>query len=856
MQLPTYHNTWVILPVSYVQSTKISAEEICPPFYVVKRGLYTYNINTEKGSRNLNWEKAVEKRRYFYDRAVAHHALFGILNQFRQCTLHSIKGFWGILFALGMVVDSAGGVSLADDTFLGVTGSGFVASTAETSAPVEESPPTAASGHERMLKLLQQIADATPDENSFLGDAKARTLSKRLAELPTGTSDRTKWMVYMQLGHELLHLGNELEGIDYLERALHLTRTQKEAVPVEVLNQTHYRLGVAYMRRGETENCCLRNRPESCILPLRDGGIHTQQESSLKAIAFFSEVLQRTPQQDSLHLAAQWLLNIAYMTIGGYPDRVPKSYLIPPKAFESEEEIPRFINIASRLGLDTFDLSGGAIVDDFDNDNYLDIVTSTWDTAGQMRFFRNNQDGTFSDVTKEAGLTGLYSGLNMIHADYDNDGDADILVLRGAWMEYQGQHPNSLLRNNGDGTFTDATFDAGLGQVHYPCGSASWGDYDNDGDLDLYVGNEYSNKMKERGMRAPCQLFRNNGDGTFTDVAAKAGVQNNRYAKSVIWGDYDGDRWLDLYVSNYKGGNRLYRNNGDGTFTNVARKLKVDLPEVSFPAWFWDFNNDGVLDLYVSAYSANIEHLAASWLDIPVETEFARLYRGNGVGGFEEVARQYNLIRPTAPMGSNFGDLDNDGYLDFYLGTGYPDYENIMPNVMCRNQGGKRFADVSAAGGFSHLQKGHGAVFADLDNDGDQEIFEQMGGALPGDAYNNVLYENPGFDNHWIAIRLIGVRSNRSAIGARICAVIVENGLTRSIYKHVNSGGTFGANPLRQTIGLGDASKIERLEIFWPTTDITQTFRNVSSNQFIQIVEGEEQYTTITLKTLKLSGDN
>lgn len=730
-------------------------------------------------------------------------------------------------------------------------GTASAALRAEVSEPPEKSSFTSSPGHQRMLRLLQQIADETPDENSFLGDAKARTLRKQIAEFPTGTSDRTKWMAYMQLGHELLHLGHELEGIDYLERALHLTRTQQDAVPVEVLNHTHYRLGVAYMRRGETENCCLRNRPESCILPLRGGGIHTQQESSLKAIAFFGEVLQRTPQQASLHLGAQWLINIAYMTIGGYPERVPESYLIPQKAFESEEEFPRFANVAPRLGLDTFDLSGGAIIDDFDNDDYLDIVTSTWDTDGQLRFFRNNLDGTFTERTMEAGLIGLYGGLNMVQADYDNDGDTDILVLRGAWIENEGQHPNSLLRNNGDGTFTDVTFEAGLGAAHYPSGTASWGDYDNDGYLDLYIGNESS-----KALRAPCQLFRNNGDGTFTDVAAKAGVRNYRFSKSAIWGDYDDDGWLDLYISNYKGGNRLYHNNRDGTFTNVARKLKVDLPEVSFPAWFWDFDNDGRLDLYVSAYSANIEHLAASWLDIPVETEFACLYRGNGAGGFDEVARQYNLIRPTAPMGSNFGDLDNDGFLDFYLGTGYPDYENIMPNVMCRNQGGNRFVDVSVAGGFSHVQKGHGAVFADLDNDGDQDVFEQMGGALPGDAYNNVLYENPGFDNHWITIKLIGVRSNRSAIGARICAKVVENGDRRSIYKHVNSGGTFGANPLRQAIGLGNASNIERLEIFWPTTGKTQIFHHVPSNQFIQIVEGEDRYTTIKLNNPKLAEDN
>jgi len=494
-------------------------------------------------------------------------------------------------------------------------------------------------------------------------------------------------------------------------------------------------------------------------------------------------------------------------------------------------------------------------------------VVSTSDTAGQIHFFRNNQSGTFSEQTERAGLLGLYGGLNLIQADYDNDGDTDILVLRGAWLGQNGRHPNSLLRNNGDGTFTDVTFDAGLGLVHYPTQTASWGDYDNDGALDLYIGNESSGTLN-----APCQLFHNNGDGSFTDVAAIAGVQNNGFTKAVIWGDYDGDRWQDIYVSNYKGPNRLYRNNGDGTFTDMAWQLDVAFPMESFPAWFWDFDNDGVLDLYVSAYAAGIAEIAADALGRPVQTELACLYRGNGSGGFEEVAKQYNLIHPNAPMGANFGDLDNDGYLDFYLGTGYPDYQELMPNVMYRNQGGRRFVDVTYTGGFGHLQKGHAVVFADLDNDGDSDVFEQMGGAFPGDRYSNVLYENPGFGNHFISIQLVGTPpvhgggrgdalksppragggSNRSAIGARIRAEVIENGARRAIYKHVNSGGSFGANPLRQTIGLGVAEKIETLEVFWPTTGLTQTFHNVPVDQFIRIVEGESQYTPFTLKKLKL----
>ncbi|MDE0297108.1 MAG: CRTAC1 family protein [Candidatus Poribacteria bacterium] len=711
------------------------------------------------------------------------------------------------------------------------------------------SEPATSVGHDKMLALLQRIADRTSDENPFLGDKTARKLRKRLNSLPSNTSNPIKWKLHMQVGEKELRLGNEAEAINHFKEALAITRLSRAEVPPHAVIESHFYLGLAYMRMAETRNCCLRHTPESCILPIRGKGIHTEQESSRQAISQFTEVLKRTTKNTRpvFSLGTRWLLNIAYMTIGTYPDDVPSQYLIPPPAFDSKEKIPRFNNIAPRLGLDVFDLSGGAIADDFDNDGYIDIVVSTWDAKGQMRYFRNNRDGTFSDRTRESGLLGLYGGLNLVQADYDNDGYVDILVLRGAWLGRNGRHPNSLLRNNGDGTFTDRTFEAGLGEVHYPTQTASWGDYDNDGDLDLYIGNESS-----KAFIAPCQLFENNGAGMFTDVAERAGVQNHRLAKSVIWGDFNDDGFPDLYVSNLEKSNRLYRNNGDGTFTDEAKRLEVHTPRRSFPSWFWDFDNDGALDIYVSAYSSGIEHAAADALGLAVNTGIARLYRGDGGSGFSEVSEQYNLVSPTAPMGSNFGDLDNDGYLDFYLGTGWPNYWELMPNILYRNRDGEGFTDVTYAGGFGHLQKGHAIAFADFDNDGDQDVFEQMGGAYPGDAYNNALYENPGFGNNWISVQLIGVQSNRSAIGARIHLKVLENGSARSVYKHVNSGGTFGCNPLRQTIGLGKSNEIERLEVYWPTTGLTQSFENVPGNQFIQIVEGARDYTLLKLRRLTL----
>jgi hypothetical protein len=523
------------------------------------------------------------------------------------------------------------------------------------------------------------------------------------------------------------------------------------------------------------------------------------------------------------------------MTVAGYPDQVPERFRLPARALESDEPFRKFVNVAARVGLDHFGLAGSVAVDDFDGDGYLDAVVASWDPRVPIRFFRNSGHGTFAERSAEAGFTGILGGANLVQADFDNDGATDLLVLRGTWLGTAGRHPMSLLRNDGKGKFTDVTFDAGLAKVFYPTETAAWADYDNDGDLDLYVGNESGD-----GLTAPSQLFRNNGDRTFTDVAREAGVENHRFAKGVSWGDFDGDRFPDLYVSNLRGeGNRLYRNNRDGTFTDVAPKLGVTRPLSSYACWFWDFDNDGHLDLYATCYQGGVEAVAASYFGepLPEGTELPRLYRGDGKGGFAEVSAANQLKRPAMAMGANFGDLDNDGWLDFYLGTGYPEYEALMPNVMYRNREGRGFSDVTFAGGFGHLQKGHGIAFADVDEDGGADVFAQMGGAYRGDGAHFALYENPGFENHWIKLKLVGVRSNRSALGARIRLDLDG----RSVYRHVSSGGSFGANPLRQEIGVGRAGEIERIEVTWPTTGQVQTFRKVAVDQTLEITEGRDE---------------
>ena len=706
-------------------------------------------------------------------------------------------------------------------------------------------------GHKRMVATLRHIADTTPDSNPYLGTVRARQWRERLRALSVSASPGQRLNVLVNLAHEEAREGLEESVIQRLSEAMDIIKKLGSQVPPRVINDVRYRLGLAYLRRGETQNCCAQNNRDSCIMPIRGQGIHTQTENSRKAIEAFKAILTSGQATSEQTLKASWLINLAYMTLGQYPHGVPEALRMAPDLFGAHHKFPRFPNLAPLLGLDTFQLSGGVIADDFDGDNQLDIVTSTFDPTGQMHYLKNDGQGGFVDKTAEAGLTGILGGINLEQADYDNDGDTDILVLRGAWLMAQGKHPNSLLRNDGDGNFTDVTFNAGLAIVNYPTQTAAWADYDLDGDVDLYIGNEHVGTS-----HAPSQLFRNNGDGSFTDVAAPAGVENWQFSKGVSWGDYNGDRYPDLYVSNMMGPNRFYRNNGDGTFTDVAGVLNMTKPDAAFPCWFWDVNNDGLLDLYVAANKGtgnSIANVVASTLGIPFKEELACLYIGNPDHTFSNQAQTYGLTKLTLPMGSNYGDLDNDGYLDFYLGTGYPEYDALMPNVMYHNSGGREFRDVSWNGGFGHLQKGHGIAFADFDNDGDQDIYAQMGGALQGDRFQDALFANPGFKNHWISIQLEGTKTNRSAIGARIKVILDQaNGTSRQIYRHVNSGGSFGANPLRQSIGLGPSTLIQKLEIYWPTSDTTQVFENIPSDQAILIREGSTQFKPLPLSPIEL----
>lgn len=645
------------------------------------------------------------------------------------------------------------------------------------------------------------------------------------------------WRQRLKAHHTLAQLwayqGDMDKAIEHFQAALAITVSNNLNDLQPALQE---KLAIAYMRKGEVQNCLENHNARSCIFPISPEARHKLVFGSENGAALFQKYLEANPAD----LEVRWLLNIASMTLGKYPQGVPKQYLIPASAFTSQEDAGRFVDVAPISGLDRMNTAGGSITDDFDNDGLLDVVISIVDVCESMRYYHNNGDGTFSDWTARAKLTGQLGGINLNQADYNNDGRLDIFVMRGGW-EFPMR--NSLLRSNPDGTFTDVTGESGLANPAYPTPTAAWADFDNDGYVDLFVGNE----------KAPGQLFRNKGDGTFVDVGHSAGLDRVAFTKGAAWGDYDNDGFPDLYVSNHGQENFLYHNNRNGTFTDVARQLGVEKPIRSFPAWFFDYNNDGCLDLFVSSYVQSLADIAADYLKLPTHAETLKLYRNTCKATFEDVTKEVGLDRISMAMGANFGDIDNDGFLDFYLGTGSPSYGALVPNLMFRNQAGKYFVDITASSGTGHLQKGHGISFGDINNDGDQDIFLHVGGAVPGDTYSNVLFKNPGHKNDWIGVRLVGEKTNRAAIGARIKVTVGNESKTqRYIYREITSGGSFGASSFLQNIGLGKAARIASLEIWWPASNTQQKFQDLSTNQFIEIKEFAKSYGKLDRRSFVL----
>lgn len=702
------------------------------------------------------------------------------------------------------------------------------------------------SSHQQMINLLNELSKRYHDvDNPFnpeLKIARYDSLEKNGGIIQNFGALRAKAPL-------MLEVGKEQECINIYKLLSEKTTSTSEGSTL--LSEA----GIAYMRLGERSNCMLNHNRSSCIFPIKDAGVHRIQTGSRNAIDTYEDILKNHPND----LVSKWLLNIAFMTLGRYPQEVPAKYLIPDlNKDRSGVKVNAFTDVAGDLGLDAFGRAGGAIVDDFNNDGYLDIVTSAWDLTDPMHYFQNNKDGTFTDKADEIGLKGITGGLNIQQTDYNNDGYMDIFVLRGAWnKEGYGNQPSSLLRNNGDGTFTDVTIPSGLLFFH-PTQAAVWADFNNDGWLDVYIGAENADFFDAGGQHTS-MLYINNRNGTFTNVAKTAHCDVTAFVKGVTSADYNNDGWADIFVSTLNGEKHLLKNKAKAgaipDFEDVTTDAGIKIERGTFTTWFFDYDNDGWPDIMAADYSYSLplsHYSAAEALGKPIPNAGnIFLFHNNRNGTFTDLTKQTGLDKVVFSMGANFGDIDNDGYLDMYFGTGNPDFRSLIPNKLFKNIDGKRFSDITVASRVGNLQKGHGVAFADLRNAGLQDILTKTGGAYVGDSYNSSLYVNPGqSNNNWISLKCEGIKANRAAIGSRIKLTFTDNGRKRTVYKDVNSGGSFGSSPLRQEIGIGMAKVIDDIEIRWAGSNAVQHFRNVAPCQFLQVTEGIANPVVIHLNKL------
>jgi len=716
---------------------------------------------------------------------------------------------------------------------------------------------TAATGTVRMadtLAVLNRRALADPKSNAFLNRERVAALRSQLRPGPGDIGLRKL------IAREQLAAGQTRAAIATLESLLH----DAGAIPDRMAwgqKDAYDLLGIAWLRLGEQENCNLNPSAGVCILPLSGEARHMKQEGARHAIAVYQDLLRRFPHD----YGSRWLLNVAYMAVGEYPAGVPAAYLIPGLD-RRDGRFPPFYNVAGNVGLAVTGGAGGACFADFNGDGLTDLLKTSWGLNDPVHLFLADGTGGFVDRTAESGLAGIVGGLNCVHADYDNDGLEDVLIVRGAWLDDAGAFPMSLLRNRGGGRFEDVTYAAGLGSRN-PRNSAAWADFNLDGFVDLFVGNESSAGLG--GRSRPSELFLNNGDGTFTEVAHQVGIDLDAFVKGVVWGDVNNDGLPDLYASVMFGDNHLFLNRGghgaeSWRFDDISASAGVREPQMSFPAWFWDYDNDGREDLLVLSYDigagAPPDPVAMEYLGLPPMVERkdgrtdvvaqSRLYHNEGNDRFADVTVRVGLAgKVIYAMGSNFGDIDNDGWLDFYVGTGTPDLRAVIPNRMFRSVAGRRFEEVTLDGGFGHLQKGHGTAFVDLDRDGDEDVFMVMGGAYQGDGSTSVLFENPGWaGRNWITLELegaaranaAGTAANRSAIGARVELVVaLPNGATRHLYRTIGTGGSFGSGSLQLHVGLDAGVRVRELRVRWPdAAQSTSTFTDIAVNRAYRVAQG------------------
>ena len=581
---------------------------------------------------------------------------------------------------------------------------------------------------------------------------------------------------------------------------------------------------------------------------------HDDKADSRRAAALFTTLLR---DYASENLVYRWLLNFSHMTTGGYPQEVPTEYRIEGPFIDhfyrsDAVAVPNtegllFVDRAEELGVATLDAGKGVAVEDYNRDGFYDIVTGG--TFDVLRYYQNDNGRRFVDRTADVGLADVTQPHIITAADYNNDGWVDLFAARPF-------HHFRLFKNVEGRSFEDVTFSSGLLSQNtlarnYVTWVSAWGDVDNDGDLDLV--------MTQYGQRSPVgifdrpsvssQFFRND-DGHFVNKTQQFGLYdtfNNQNFIGATLADYDGDDFPDLYVaSTYSGTSTLFRNLGGQRFEQIEM-AKENNP--GFTAAFVDIDHDGDLDLFKAGASfartstegavfrKDLDELSTGYSTIFVQHE----------GKFEERRDLFAEQMPISTMGASYGDLNNDGCYDFYLGTGNPEGWFVLPNLMYLGErdgtqctGAMR--SISRLFGFGTIQKGHGIVFFDFDNDGDQDIYSSLGGMWPSDRWPNQLFVNDStIDHAWVRLRLRGRQTNYYGVGARITIQARNDRGETIVRRHLISNKTgFGSAPYVAHVGLMDATKIESVSVRWPVSQQTRVYQpTLRSLSVLDEAEGE-----------------
>ncbi len=643
------------------------------------------------------------------------------------------------------------------------------------------------------VRFTKESGNRVPHDPMLGLDRSIDMLEQVLDDSMPFSADESSALLLMANAHS--RRGNFPEAITLYKQAL--TRNLSPAQKMEVLRE----LGACYYRTGQF----------------------------VAAGRNFYEALQ-------VHMNStdEWLLHVALDQLQGPPPAMPAAVAFPvdePAIDPANPPLLAFEDIAPKLGIHSLHGNGTEAWGDINGDGKLDVIVSG--SGGFITVYRNDGD-KFTDVSDQVGLGKVPSGYSLNLVDYDNDGWLDLFIALNGW---NGPMPDRLFHND-HGHFVDVSAKSGLADPGSGFVSL-WGDLDNDGWLDVVIANGV---LKEGSVP---QIYRNNRDGTFTNMTKAAGIDEPAAfgAIGAALGDYDKDGRLDILFNGLDPApNRLYHNDGNWHFTEVAKKAGVyQGPHNGFVCFFVDYNNDGwpdILTTSLAPWDATVEGLRKGYAPPnagKVNKDSNRLFRNNRDGTFTDVTFEAKLFYPMGTMGAGVADVDNDGYVDFYFGTGDPQMSRLEPNRFFRNNGNGSFSDLTRYVGFARPgNKGHGVAFVDLYNTGALDIFAQLGGHYPGDYAYDAFYHNlKASQNNWLEVDLRGVKSNRFAVGAQLTAKAGD----LLVYREVKGSEGFGStNPYRQHFGLGKKAKIDSLEIRWPS-GVKQVFSNLDVNQILSIRE-------------------